>query len=129
MTTRAQNKKEIEQITRQQERLIKKAASIPIELSKHGDVNLRRIANWFAIVHKISCLELQKLLLISRPLPKRDTGGVIEGNMAVFAETGPEYIVVGNFRVYPTPLVKKGELIVATVDETIKTIMKKAGNA
>lgn len=39
-------------------------------------------------------------------------GGIIAGNVAVFAESGPEYITAGNLRIYPNPLVKVGEPLV-----------------
>ena len=94
MTTRekhiAQRKKEIEMIARQQVRLIKKAAAIPVMLSKRKDVNLRRMAKTFAIGMQVRMLEMQKQLIMAQPIPKYPPGSTTPGSPAIVGETGPE---------------------------------------
>lgn len=117
MTTRdkyiAQKKKEIEKIEKQQAKLMKQMQKLSSLHYKHPATLLRRVPKFLAIYRKAQALEVEKQIIISMPLPKRDIGGVVAGDMAVLPESGPEYITVGNFRIYPTTLVKKDEYIVA----------------
>lgn len=101
----AQKKMEIEKITRQQERLIKKMKIIAGLPYKRPATVTRRAGKFMAIISRIRSLEIQKQLIIVQPIPKYETGGGVMGNMAVIAVTGPEYIAVGNYKIYPTALV------------------------
>jgi hypothetical protein len=88
----AQKKKEIEKIEKQQERLLKKIVAIPTKPSKRKYINFLRLAKRFAIAHQINSLEMQKQMIIARPIPKGN--GFVTDNPAIVSESGPEYIVI-----------------------------------
>lgn len=107
MTTRekhiAQKKKEIEKITKQQVRLVTKTAKIVSKPSKRMDVNLRRIGKMMAIAMQVRALEMQKQIILSKPIPRPVPsfvpGGVAPGGLAVVGERGPELILTNNGKV------------------------------
>jgi hypothetical protein len=104
MTTRekhiAQKKKEIEKITKQQVRLVKKAVAIPLKPSKRLSVNLRRLGKMMAIGMQIRALEMQKLMIIAQPIPRPIPcyvpGGVVPVGPAIVGESGKELILSPN---------------------------------
>jgi len=116
MTTRdkhiAQKKKEIEKIAKRQAGLMKQIQKLAAMPYKRPATFMRRAAKLLSLHRQIGNLEIEKQIIIARPIPKRELGGIIAGNMAVFAESSPEYITAGNLRIYPNPLVKKGESLV-----------------
>lgn len=101
MTTRdkhiAQKRKEIEKISKQQIKLIKKAIAIPIMPSKRMDVNFRRAGKSIAIAMQVRMLEIQKQLIISQPILKGS--GFLPGGPAIVGETGPEAILTINDKI------------------------------
>jgi hypothetical protein len=96
----AQKKKEIEKIERQQVRLIKKAAAIPLTASKRMDVNLRRLGKFMEIAMQTPALEIQKQIIIAQPIP-RPIPNFVPGGIAVVGEGGKEIIITktGNIEI------------------------------
>jgi hypothetical protein len=96
----AQKKKEIKKITKQQVRLVKKAVAIPLKPSKRMNVNLRRLGKMIAICMQIRVLEMQKLMIIARPLPRSIPsfvpGGIVPVAPTIVGEAGHEIIVSPN---------------------------------
>lgn len=109
MTTRdqhiAQKKKEIQKITKQQVRLITKAAAMVAKPSKYYKVNLRRIGKMLAITMQVRALEMQKQMIIAQPLPRPIPsfipGGIVPGGVAIVGEGGKEIIITktGNIEI------------------------------
>lgn len=101
----AQKKKEIEKIEKKQARLMKQIAAIPTEPHKRKDINFRRVAKVVALTMKGRSLEVQKQIIIARPIPKEGTsfapGGIILSDLAIVRETGTEYIEWGDKIIYP----------------------------
>jgi hypothetical protein len=99
-------KKEIEKIARQQVRLIKKAAAIPLKPSKRMDVNFRRLGKIMAIGMQIRALEMQKQTIIAQPMPRPVPsfvpGGVVQGLPAIVGDSGKEVIVTSNGNAFMT---------------------------
>lgn len=112
----AQKKKEIEEISKLQTRLIKKAAAIVADPSKRIAAYRRRINRMMTLVAQARALEIQKQIILSRPIP---ANGFVPGCSAIVGESGPEVIKVGNLTIYPTPLVDRDSIIMISESRPI----------
>jgi pyridoxal biosynthesis lyase PdxS len=92
----AQKKKEIERLTKQQIRLITKAAAMVAKPYKRQSTGLRRIGQSFTIFFQIRMIEAQKQMIIAQPIPNYVSGGVVSSGIAIVGESGPEQIILSD---------------------------------
>lgn len=93
----AKKRKEIEKITKQQVRLILKSSKIISAPYKRTSTLMKRMLKLFEISAQVRVLEMQKQIIISKPIPK--VTGFLLGGPAIVGECGPEFIVTSNGKI------------------------------
>jgi hypothetical protein len=87
-----QKRKEIQEVCKEQIRLTKKAANLAGKVYKTMPARMRNLGKVMVICFQIRSLEIQKQIIISQPIPKKEfpSGGIMGNGPAIVGGTGKE---------------------------------------